>query len=140
MEGVQDHFVTNDLGTLLTAVYVFLDDHVIRRSRRRRIGRPPLLGDAEPLCLAVAQVLLGFAGQRHWIRYARKHLRGMFPYIPEQSGYNKHLRAAGPLISQVTRTLALITPSSSPTLRLIDSTPVPCGHLPRNRETLRTGR
>lgn len=108
---------------------MFLDDHVIRR---RRIGRPPLLSDAELLCLAIAQVLLGFPSERHWIRYARKNLRGLFPYIPDQSGYNKRLRAAGPLISAVIRALAEITPSAASILRLIDSTPVPCG---ASRET-----
>jgi hypothetical protein len=71
--------VTNDLDTLLTALYCFLDDNVIDR---RRIGRPPLLTDAELLCLAIAQVLLGFPGERRWIRYARKNLRHLFPTCP----------------------------------------------------------
>jgi hypothetical protein len=132
VEGVQDHCVTNDLNTLLTALYVFLDDHVIGPGRTRRIGRPALLSDAELLCLAIAQVLLGFPSERHWIRYARKNLRHLFPYIPDQSGYNKRLRTAGPLISRVIRALAQVTPTSAPILRLIDSTPVPCG---ASRET-----
>ena len=116
--------VDNDLDTLLTALYVFLDDHVIGP---RRVGRPPWLTDAELLCLAIAQVLLGFPGERHWIRYARKNLRHLFPYIPQQSGYGKRLRSAGPLITRVIRVLAENTPTSAPILRLIDSTPVPCG-------------
>jgi len=116
--------VDNDLDTLLTALYVFLDDHVIGP---RRVGRPPWLTDAELLCLAIAQVLLGFPGERHWIRYARKNLRHLFPYIPQQSGYGKRLRSAGPLIARVIRVLAENTPTSAPILRLIDSTPVPCG-------------
>jgi len=121
--------VDQDLDTLLTALNVFLDDHVIEQ---RRIGRPPWLTDAELLCLAIAQVLLNFPSERHWIRYARKHLRHLFPYLPQQSGYNKRLRAAGPLISQTIRRLALITPTSALVLRLIDSTPVPGG---ASRET-----
>ena len=121
--------MTTDLDTLLTALYVFLDDHVIGR---RRIGRPPLLTDAELLCLAIAQVLLEFPRQRHWIRYARAHLRHLFPYLPDQSGYGKRLRAAGPLIARVIRKLAEVTTSGVPILRLIDSTPVPCG---MSRET-----
>jgi hypothetical protein len=71
--------VTADLDTLLTALYVFCDDVI----GRRRIGRPPMLSDAELLCLAIAQVLLGFPGERHWIRYARKNLGHLFPYIPD---------------------------------------------------------
>jgi len=121
--------VDNDLDTLLTALYVFLDDHVIGP---RRVGRPPWLTDAELLCLAIAQVLLNFPNERQWVRYARKNLRALFPYIPDQSGYNKRLRAAGPMISKVIRALARTTPTSAPILRLVDSTPVPCG---ASRET-----
>lgn len=121
--------MNNDLDTLLTALYVFLDDHVVGP---RRIGRPPLLSDAELLCVAIARVLLGFAGERHWVRYARKHLRHLFPYLPDQSGYGKRLRAAGPLIARVIRKLAEVTTTGVPALRLIDSTPVPCG---MSRET-----
>ena len=47
------------------------------------------LSDAELLCLAVAQQLLGYSSETRWIRYARAHLTGMFPGIPQQSGYNK---------------------------------------------------
>jgi hypothetical protein len=121
--------VNTDLDTLLTALYVFVSDRVVKR---RRIGCPLLLDDAELLCLAIAQVLLGFAGERHWIRYAHAHLRHLFPYIPQQSGYNKRLRAAGPLIAAMIRELALVTPTGVEGLRLIDSTPVPCG---MSRET-----
>jgi hypothetical protein len=121
--------VRTNRDTLLTALYVYLDDHVVPP---RRIGRPPLLSDSELLCLVIAQVLLGFPCERHWVRYARKNLRHLFPYIPGQSGYGKRLRAAGPLIAQVIRALALVTPTAAPALRLIDSTPVPCG---ASRET-----
>lgn len=121
--------MTTDLDTLLTALYVFLDDHVIGRRRR---GRPPLLSDAELLCLAIAQVLLEFPRERHWIRYAGTHLRHLFPYLPHQSGYGKRLRAAGPLFARVIRVLAANTSTAVPILRLIDSTPVPCG---MSRET-----
>jgi hypothetical protein len=44
--------VTTDLNTLLTALYVKIDDHL---GRRTRLGRPPKLSDAELLTLAVAQ-------------------------------------------------------------------------------------
>jgi hypothetical protein len=47
--------VTTDLNTLLTGLYVHIDDHL---GARHRIGRPPKLTDAELATLAVAQVLL----------------------------------------------------------------------------------
>jgi len=43
------------------------------------------LSDAELLCLAVAQQLLGIASERRWIRYPGKQLGAMFPDLPGQS-------------------------------------------------------
>src|SRR5690606_24628383 len=68
------------------------------------------------------------------VRYARTHLKGMFPSIPQQSGYNKRIRAAGPLISAVITALARDTASWHEILRLVDATPVPCGS---SRETVK---
>ena len=59
--------MTTDLDTLLTALYVLIDDHVIS-SGRRRPGHPKKLSDAELVCLAVAQVLLGARSEHHWLR------------------------------------------------------------------------
>ena len=97
-EGVEDRFVTNNLDTLLTALYVHLDDRVLPSLGWSRDHMPvskPALADAELMCLAVAQHLLGIASERRWIRYARAHLAGMFPYLPGQSGYGKRLRRQG---------------------------------------------
>ena len=47
-----------DLDTLVTALYVTIDDLF---GPRRGPGRKPRLSDAELVCLAVAQVLLGWA-------------------------------------------------------------------------------
>jgi len=50
--------VRTDLDTLLIALYVLVDDHLIPPESRRR-GRPKRLSDAEVVCLAVAEVLPG---------------------------------------------------------------------------------
>lgn len=94
---------------------------------------PPKLTDAELLCLAVAQVLLGFPLNRHWLRFAHARLGHLFRYLPQQSACNKRLNAAGPLISRVIETLARQVPTRHDDLRLIDSTPLPCA---ASRETV----
>ncbi|MBL1100869.1 hypothetical protein JK363_30220 [Streptomyces sp. 205] len=71
--------MTEDLETLITALYVKIDDEL---GGPRWTGRPPVLTDSELVCVAVAQSLLGFTAERHWLRYARKHLVGLFPYLP----------------------------------------------------------
>lgn len=129
--------MSNNLDTLLTALYVDLDDRVLPAlgwSRDRRPGRKPVLSDAELICLAVAQQVLGFSSERRWIRHAHKHLAQMFPNLPGQSGYGKRLRSLGGLLSAVITELARDVPSWHDTLRLVDSTPLPCA---ASRETVK---
>lgn len=91
------------------------------------MGRPPLLTDSELVCLAVAQALLGHRSEARWLRFARKHLTGMFPYLPQQSGYNKRLRAALPLVKRMIRELAMDSDPWFDNHWIVDSTPVSCG-------------
>ncbi|HEY4422263.1 MAG TPA: IS982 family transposase, partial [Pseudonocardia sp.] len=76
--------MTNDLDTLLTALYVEIDDHVVPPRQGR--GRRPRLTDAELVCLAVAQVLLGIDGEHRWVRFAKFRLGHLFRYLPKQPG------------------------------------------------------
>jgi hypothetical protein len=112
-----------DLDTLVIALYVTIDELL---GPRRGPGRPPKLSDAELVCLAVAQVLLGFGSERRWLRFADRRLGHLFPYLPTASAYNRRLRRAGPLVALAIQDLAAHTPSWGDQLRLVDSTPVPC--------------
>ena len=118
--------MTADLEALLTALYVLIDDHVIP-SGRPGPGRPKKLTDAELVCLAVAQVLLGARSEHHWLRMCYARLGHLFPYLPHQPGYHKRLKAAGPLLATVLDYLAREVPSWHDQVRLIDATAVPCG-------------
>ena len=90
-------------------------------------GRPPKLSHSELLCLAVMQAMLGYHKEARWLRYARAHLRHLFPYLPGKSGHNKRMRAALPQIKRITRVLAKDTDFWHDTVWITDSTPVPCG-------------
>jgi hypothetical protein len=131
-EGIHDR-LWPDLDTLLTALYVEIDDHVIPSGRRGR-GRPKRLSDAELVCLAVAQVLLGARSEHHWLRLCYARLGHLFPYLPHQPGYHKRLKAAAPLLAAAMDHLARQTPSWHDQVRLIDATPLPCG---TSRETVK---
>lgn len=61
------------------------------------------------------------------MRYAHTHLAAMFPYLPQQSGYNKRLKAALPLVKKAIRMLAVDTDFWFDNHWIVDSTPVPCG-------------
>lgn len=123
--------MNTDLDALLTDLYVTIDDHVVQ-PERPRAGRPKQLTDAELVCLAVAQALLGARSEHHWLQMCYGRLGHLFPYLPKQPGYHKRVKAATPLICKAMPYLATQCPSWADDLRLIDGTPVPCG---ASRET-----
>lgn len=120
-----------DLDSLATALYVRIDDELKARPELRlwrpKVGIAPKLSDAELMTMAVVQVLLGFAKEAQWIRYASKHLRHLFPYVPGQAGYNKRLRKSAVQLQAMIRLLAQDTDAWHDDVWLIDSTPVQCG-------------
>jgi hypothetical protein len=122
--------VIADLDTLLTALYVELTDRIIPALGFTRTGpgKPPDVNDGELVCLAVAQVLLRYDDERHWMRAARSRVGHLFPRLLSQSEYNDRVKAAAPLMEAALRWLADHTPGSAEMLRLMDATPVPCGH------------
>lgn len=125
-----------DLDTFVVALYVSIDDllrtHPELRPRRPKVGITPKLSDAELLTMAVLQALLGFTSETRFLRHARLHLRSWFPYVPNQSGYNKRLRKAQPQLRAVMRLLATDTDVWHDDTWVMDSTPVECG---RSRPT-----
>ena len=120
-----------DLDALVTALYVRVDDLLPKRCGP---GCPPRISDAELIALAVAQMFLGIPNDRKFLALARWRLGHLFPYLPKQPGYNKRLRKLAPTIAQVITHLAAGSPSFCDGLRLLDSTPVPCG---QSRETVK---
>jgi Transposase DDE domain len=114
--------VPADLDTLVIALYVMVDDLLGPRGG----GRRPKLGDAELVCLAIAQVLLGCGSERRWLRLANQRLGHLFPYLRTPSAYNRRLRRARSLVALAIQDLAAHPPSWGDQLRLVDSTPVPC--------------
>jgi hypothetical protein len=126
------------MDTLATALYARTDD-LLKESpqlgpHRPAIGICPRLSDAELVTLAVLEALLGFTSEARWLRHARAHLGHLFPYLPQQPGYNKRLRGAAGLIRCCIRVLAASTSLWTDDVWVVDSTPVECG---RSRETTR---
>jgi hypothetical protein len=130
--------VDADLDTLATALYVRIDDLLKESPQwapwRPAVGIAPELSDAEVLTLAVLQALLGYVSEARWLRFARRHMRHLFPYLPGQPGYNKRLRKQAGTMCWLIRVLAAGTSLWSDDVWVVDSTPVECG---RSRETAR---
>ena len=120
-----------NLDTLATALYARIDDELKASPWlapwRPAVGIRPTLSDAELVTLAVMSALLGYTCERRWLRRVDRDFRGMFPYVPRQSGYGKRLRAASSLLTSMIRILARDTSLWSDDVWLVDSTPVGCG-------------
>ncbi len=120
-----------DLDTLATALYARIDDELKASPWlapwRPKVGIAPTLSDAELLTLVVMSALLGYTSERRWLRRVDRDFRGLFPYVPQQSGYGKRLRAASSLLISMIRILAQDTSLWSDDVWLADSTPVGCG-------------
>jgi hypothetical protein len=128
--------VDTDLDTLATALYVKIDDTMKNDPRllrwRPKVGIEVKLSDAELVTVAVIQSLLGFTSEARFLRFARTKLAHLFPYLPQQSGYNKRLRSAATQLQILIRVLATDTDLWHDDVWVVDSTPVECG---RSRPT-----
>jgi len=91
-----------DLEALVVAAYVFADEYPVPA----RTGRRPRVSDAELVALAVAQAAIGISSDRQFLGLIGRVLPGWFPHLPEQSQYNRRLRALVELISIVQQQLA----------------------------------
>lgn len=125
-----------DLDTLATALYSTADDllrsHPERVPDRPAIGFTPQISDAEILTLAVMQALHGYTSEARWLRHVHASMSDMFPYVPQQSGYNKRLRKLADTMAWMTGRLGEATSIATDDVWVVDSTPVECG---RSRET-----
>jgi len=113
-----------DLEALVVAAYVFADEYPVPL----RGGRRPLICDAELVALAVAQAAIGISSDRQFLGLIGRALPGWFPHLPDQSQYNRRLRALVGLISIVQQQLARLLDAGGP--RLSDGTLIAVANYP----------
>jgi Transposase DDE domain len=118
--------VRADLDTLVIALYCAACA-LFPAERTPRRGRPELITDNELLALMVAQMVLQCPSDRVFLRRARRRLGHLFPYLPSQSRYNERCRALAPKLVPLWKALASETLGARDELRLLDTTPLPCG-------------
>jgi hypothetical protein len=113
-----------DLEALVVAAYVFADEYPVPP----RGGRKPLISDAELVALAVGQAAIGISSDRQFLGLIDRVLPGWFPHLPDQSQYNRRLRALVELISIVQQRLARWLDSGG--VRLSDGTLIGVANYP----------
>jgi hypothetical protein len=118
--------VCADLDTLVIAVYCAACALFPAEAKPGR-GRPELITDNELVCLMVAQMLLQAPSDRRFLCLAHWRLRHLFPHLPSQSRYNERCRRLVPKLLLLWKALAAETLGAGDQLRLLDTTPLPCG-------------
>ncbi len=116
--------MTADLEALVVAAYVFADEYPVPA----RCGRPAKVTDAELVALAVCQAAMGISSDRQFLGLVGRILPGWFAHLPDQSQYNRRLRALVELIAAVQQRLARWLDTGD--IRLCDGTLLACASYP----------
>jgi hypothetical protein len=86
-------FVMIDIDTFLTYLYVMVDDFCKQHpSCEYRPGPRTSLTCSEVVTLALFGQWCHFTSERDFYRYARHHLRGAFPGLPDRTQFNRLTR------------------------------------------------
>src|ERR687894_167386 len=80
-----------DLDTFLLYLYVMVDEFckVALPPEEHPTGRPVSLWRSEVVALAIVGQWACFGSERGFYRYARRHLRGAFPRLPDRSQFSR---------------------------------------------------
>ena len=116
-----------DLETLLTSLYVLVDDwwHETRPRVQPGPGRPPRFSEAEVLTLAVLSQWSRWRSERDFWRFANAHFRPYFPSLLSQSQLNRRIRSLEPELKALQSKLASTLTDGSEVYHVLDTTLIP---------------
>lgn len=135
-----------DLDTLLTTVYVWVDDWYKEHGAawRRRMGRPCRMSDSEVLTLGIVgqwRAGVPWRSERGLVRYMQRHGLGWFPHMLQGSGYNYRVRQLWSVFVRLQQAWGQRLNQSTEVYEVVDSVPLPAfslaqGRKPRQRHWL----
>lgn len=115
-----------DLDTFLTTLYVTIDDVCkYQLPPTWRCGPAASLSGSEVLSLTIFSQWQRFGSERAFYRYAQRHLRAVFPQLPDRSQFNRLLRHHPPALTRCCLYLAQPLGAPQCLFEALDSTAVP---------------
>ena len=117
-----------DFPTLLTIMYVLVDDWYKENAPRRlkgKAGAKPVFSDSELITLLLAQDFLPFPGETQFLGYIRANYLEMFPRLVDQSQFNRRARHLRLLVEELRRHWLDSLGVLRETAFLLDTKPVP---------------
>src|SRR5437762_7450845 len=117
-----------DMVSLLTIIYVLVDDWYQQKGYRYMEGKPgakPEFSDSEVLTLMLAQDFIPYPGETQYVGYMRANHQREFPKLVDQSQYNRRARALRHLVEMLRREWLVELGVADPKHLLLDTKPIP---------------
>ncbi len=117
-----------DIVSLLTVIFVMVDDWYISTGRALLQGKPgakPEFSDSEVMTLMLAQDFIPYPGETQYLGYIRANHHREFPKLVDQSQYNRRARKLRYLVEQLRRAWLSELGVDNPKQLLVDTKPVP---------------
>jgi hypothetical protein len=117
-----------DIDTILTIIYVIVDDWYQNNGKKTRLGKPgcqPTFTDSEVMTLMLAGEYVPYPGELQFIAYIRANHHAMFPKLLTQSQFNRRARNLRHLVEEMRRDWLHIFDTTSEEYYLLDTKPIP---------------
>lgn len=96
--------ISIDIETLLTTIYVLVDDWYQAEGvawRAHQPGKRPVLRDSEVLTLVLAQDFIPYPGERQFIGFIQANYGDLFPKLVDQAQFNRRVKGLRHCLEQL---------------------------------------
>lgn len=117
-----------DIDTILTIIFVIVDDWYQSNGKRSRYGKPgcrPVFSDSEVMTLMLASEYVPYPGELQFVAYIQANHHALFPQLLTQSQFNRRARNLRKLIEEMRRDWLHIFDFISEEYYLLDTKPIP---------------
>lgn len=117
-----------DLESLLTTIYVLVDDWYQAKGQALLTGKPgtkATFSDSEMLTLMLAQDFIPYPGETQYVAFLRANLGELFPHLIDQSQFNRRARGLLPLLERLRREWVVSLTGGEVKQVLLDTKPIP---------------
>ena len=117
-----------DMASLLTIIYVLVDDWYQPKGYRYMQGKPgvkPDFSDSEMLTLMLAQEFIPYPGETQFVGYMRANHLSEFPKLVDQSQYNRRARGLWQVLEALRQEWVAVLGGADEHQLLLDTKPVP---------------
>ena len=117
-----------DLESLLTTIYVLVDDWYQAKGQALLTGKPgakATFSDSEMLTLMVAQDFIPYPGETQYVAFLRANLGELFPHLIDQSQFNRRARGLWHLLERLRREWVVSLTGGEVKQVLLDTKPIP---------------